>query len=184
MRIFLVANNQNLNNNWCNRMNKIFILNNDDIVIRFTKLALFNLFYGVTNEYYIRSGNNNIYNGLINYKLQNNYIINNKNNIKIKLIISNNNKNKNKNDIIKINNINNIKINNILYIDELRNLLKSSPSSGFIVLLDCIKKYPNSQIYLMGFNFYNGIINWHNFNKEYKFIINLINKTKRIKIII
>ena len=117
--------------------------------------------------------------------IKNKYINNFRNKIDFSLIhwVDERNQTSKINEMKKIQKINNIKIKNIIPLSKKdKYITGKSPSSGFAVLLYYLRKYPESNIFLMGFTFNNGINNWHNYSNEIKFINNYMFKSRRIKI--
>ena len=178
MKVYLIANNSNLNNDWINKFNKNIKLNEDDLVVRFNKCLLNNIFNGYTTHYFSRDTLNN-FTGFKNNKLIYDFLKNDK--ISFNFIFNKIHYNKNINKIIKLKNINNLNIEQLFQLNIVNNL---SFSSGFIAANYFLNKYEDAEIILVGFNFYNQVINWHNFKYEYLTICKLARETNRIKLYI
>ena len=132
----------------------------------------------------LKFGSDNVgFQGLSNYRIKNKLFLRNKDSINFGLIYYPHENIKRQQELIHIQKINNIKINTIIPItNDIKKLTGKSPSSGFATIIYLLKTYPNSNIYLMGFNFYNGANNWHNFNKEIQVINNLQKLNNNIKL--
>ena len=50
MKIYLIANNKTLSNNWINKINNKFKLNEDDKIIRFNTCDQLKIFNGKTTD--------------------------------------------------------------------------------------------------------------------------------------
>jgi len=185
MRIFLIANNRNISKDWVNNMNKNIKIQDDDYIVRFNCGKLLNLFNGKTTHFLFR-GDKVGFQGINNdYKIENRHISKIKNNINFGVIVYTDEKKNSRivKDIQRVEKRNNIKIKTIIPMGQsIKNLTGKSPSSGFITLLHYLKNFPKAEIYLMGFTFYNGVNNWHNFSGEINFVRGLIDKINRIKI--
>ena len=182
MNIYLIANNSSLDNKWCLNMNSKIVPNKNDLIIRFNHGALLSLFNGRTTHVLFRSDNVG-FQGLSNYRIKNKLFLRNKDSINFGLIYYPHENIKRQQELIHIQKINNIKINTIIPItNDIKKLTGKSPSSGFATIIYLLKTYPKSNIYLMGFNFYNGANNWHNFNKEIQVINNLQKLNNNIKL--
>lgn len=178
MKIYLIANNSKLTNDWIHRFNKNIKINKDDFVVRFNKCLLNEIFNGYTTHYFSRDTLDN-FTGFNNDELAYNFMKNNK--IIFNFIFNKIHYNKNINKIIKLKKKNNLNIEQLF---QLNIVNKLSFSSGFIAINYFLNKYKTAEIILVGFNFYNKKINWHNFKYEYLTICKLARETNRIKLYI
>lgn len=178
MKIYLIANNSNINTNWINKFNKNFKLNSDDFVVRFNKCLLSNIFNGYTTHYFSRDTFGS-FTGFKDNKILYEFLKNDK--INFNFIFNKDHYNKNINKINKLKKINNLTIDKLFQLHIVNNL---SFSSGFIAINYFLNKYKDAKIILVGFNFYNKVINWHNFQYEYLTIRKLAQQTNRIKLYI
>ena len=177
--IYLIANNPYYVNN------NLKIPKLDDIIVRFNhgSINTLKLFNGVTNILVMRSHQSGFH-GIKNNTIINKYIKSTKDiyNIKFYVLTWNNN---NLTDVINNTKINdNINIDKIIISDNSPTFLHKSPSSGFVFLNYIIKKYKNSKIYLVGWNFHKYSIHpHHDFNQEEYIVKLLIKINPNIKII-
>ena len=175
MKIYLIANNSTINNHWINKFNKNVKLNKDDLVVRFNKCLLSNIFNGYTTHYFSRDTLGN-FTGFKDNKLMYDFLKNDK--INFNFIFNKIYYNKNINKIHKLKESNNLNIDRLFQLSIVNNL---SFSSGFIAIQYFLNKYKNAELILVGFNFYNQVVNWHNFKYEYSTILKLARETNRIK---
>lgn len=187
MKIYLIANNTTLSNKWINKINNKFKLNEDDKIIRFNTCDQLKIFNGKTTDVIFRC-DNNIFQGIDKYfNIKNKYINSIKNKINLSVILwvdeSSNKVNKKISQLKTIQKNNNINIKNIIPLSKKDiNYTGKSPSTGFASMLYYLRKYPESEIILLGFTFHNGVQNWHNFAGEIQFAKKIMSKTNRLKI--
>ena len=187
MRIFLIANNTNIYYNKIKKFNNTFIIDDNDKIIRFNDCKQLNILNGKTTDVIFRCSNNGFQGIDNNFMINNKYIRHIKKNINISMIMwvdePLSSQNKKISEMKKIQKYNNIKIHNIIPLSkDNKKITGKSPSSGFAVLLYYLKKFNDAEIILLGFTFYNGVNNWHNFAGEIYFINRIMQKTNRIKI--
>jgi hypothetical protein len=177
--IYLIANNPNYVNN------NLKIPKKDDIIVRFNhgSINTLKLFNGITNILVLRV-NQHGFHGIKNNTIINKYIISTKDiyNTNFYVLIWNN---KHLNDVINNTQINdNINIDNIIISENSPSFLNKSPSSGFVFLNYIIKKYKDSKIYLVGWNFHKfDLPSCHDFIQEEYIIRKLMEINGNIKII-
>ena len=152
--VYLISNKSDIKNQYINKINKIKIKSNDKVV-RFNHSGNPNIFPHKTDIAVFRNNKYNYWgNGKPIWKNLNNkeafLLGTNKNTQNIKKELES------KNNIVEI--INYDKINN------------KTESSGKIVINHLLNKNDIDKIYLVGFDFYKGVNNWHNFKNEETFV--------------
>tara|TARA_B100002019_G_C21206828_1_gene567144 strand:- start:722 stop:1264 length:543 start_codon:yes stop_codon:yes gene_type:complete len=177
--IYLIANNPYYVNN------NLKIPKKDDIIVRFNhgSINTLKLFNGITNILVFRQHKSGFH-GIKNNTIINKYIKSTKDIYNINFYVLTWNE-KDLNDIINKTKINdNIDINKIIISENMPTFLHKSPSSGFVFLNYIIKKYKNSKIYLVGWDFHKyGNHSHHDFHQEQYIVKILMKINPNIKII-
>ena len=158
--VYLISNKSDIKNQYINKINKIKIKSNDKVV-RFNHSGNPNIFPHKTDIAVFR---NNKYNYWGNGKP----IWKNLNNKEVFLLGTNKNTQNVKEELESKNN----RVEIINY-DKIYN---KTESSGKIVINHLLNKNDIDKIYLVGFDFYKGVNNWHNFKNEETFVNNHKNK--------
>ena len=177
--IYLIANNPN----YVNHSLKIPKLG--DIIVRFNHASMntLKIFNGVTNILVMRSHQSGFH-GIRNNAIINKYITSNKDIYNTKFYALTWNRHDLTYIINKTETNHNIDIDKIIISKNIPTFLNKPPSSGFVFLNYMIKKYKDSKIYLVGWNFHkDGFHPHHDFNQEQHIVKQLLKINPNIKII-
>jgi|TARA_Y100000389_G_C17355972_1_gene461091 hypothetical protein len=152
--VYLISNKPNLKSDYIQKVNSIKPSNNDKIV-RFNHSQNGNIFNDKTDILFLRNNSHSYwgYKKPIWYKLKNKEII---------LLGSNRNTEKCKRE--GNNNGNSVKV------VDYGKIMGKTESSGSLGIKYFLEDKNVDKIYLIGFTFYDGIVNHHNFKKERKIL--------------
>lgn len=152
--VYLIANNNKLEKKYITKINSIN-LNGNDKIVRFNHSQNPKIFNNQTDICVFR---NNKY----HYHGRNTSIWEKTRNKEVILL----GKNKNTQNTIKFFKNNNNKIRIVNY-----SKVNGKTESSGKIMINYFLKNPNiNKIFLVGFNFYEGITNWHNFQNEKDFV--------------
>ena len=152
--VYLIANNNKLEEKYITKINSIK-LNENDKIVRFNHSQNPNIFNNQTDICVFR---NNKY----HYHGKNTSIWKKTKNKEVILL----GKNKNTENTIKFFKNNNNKISIVNY-----SKINGKTESSGKIMINYFLENPNiNKIFLVGFNFYEGITNWHNFENEKYFV--------------
>ena len=152
--VYLIANNNKLEKHYITKINSIK-LNKNDKIVRFNHSQNPNIFNNQTDICVFR---NNKY----HYHGKNTLIWKKTKNKEVILL----GKNKNTENTIKFFKNNNNKIRIVNY-----SKVNGKTESSGKIMINYFLENPNiNKIFLVGFNFYEGITNWHNFQNEKDFV--------------
>ena len=152
--VYLIANNNKLEKKYITKINSIN-LNGNDKIVRFNHSQNPKIFNNQTDICVFR---NNKY----HYHGKNTSIWKKTRNKEVILL----GKNKNTENTIKFFKNNNNKIRIVNY-----SKVNGKTESSGKIMINYFLKNPNiNKIFLVGFNFYEGITNWHNFQNEKDFV--------------